>query len=47
MKVELPPEVWTAVHAMLMEAPVPLRVSLPVMQQFERALKEAREEKPE
>jgi len=47
VKVDLPPEVWAAVHGLLLEAAVPLRVGIPVLKQFEAALKEAREEKPE
>lgn len=43
MKVDLPSDVWAAVHGMLLDCPMPLRVSLPIVQKFERALKDARE----
>lgn len=42
MKVDLPMEVWISVRNLMLEAPVPGRILLPVLQQFEAALQAAR-----
>lgn len=39
----LPFETWIAVRNLMLEAPVPGRVLLPVLQQFEAALQAARQ----
>lgn len=39
----LPMETWIAVRNLMLEAPVPGRVLLPVLQQFEAALQAARQ----
>lgn len=41
MQVELPPETWRVLHAVLMEDAVPRRMMIQAIGAFERALNEA------
>jgi len=47
MTIDLPPEAWRVLHALLMEDQVPRRAALAAVAAFERALQAAQEPQPD